>query len=258
MLPPRTPAERAAVWGNEGMLLHAQRRLGEAQDAYQRAIGEHESARWRYLHGVALAESGALEESITDFRRAVVLAPNNMPAWYRLGTALLQAGDAAAAETALERAQVLAPESALVLAALADVSILLGEPGEALARLNAAFRLEPEAGQLAYKMASVHRRLGHVAEAQAWLGRDPGNRLAPTIDDPGAAGGGKPESHAPLLSNGGRLGIGSERCRSRHRGTAQCRLLGPKRRFPARTPRRLACRARTWRSLGRTWNGCWS
>ena len=179
-----TPAERAAVWGNEGMLLHAQRRLGEAQDAYQRAIGEHESARWRYLHGVALAESGALEESITDFRRAVVLAPDNMPAWYRLGTALLQAGDAAAAETALERAQVLAPESALVLAALADVSILLGEPGEALARLNAAFRLEPEAGQLAYKIASVHRRLGHVAEAQAWLGRDPGNRLAPTIDDP--------------------------------------------------------------------------
>ena len=179
-----TAAERAAIWGNEGMLLHAQRRLGEAQDAYQRAIAEHESARWRYLHGVALAESGALAESTTDFRRAVALAPDNMPAWYRLGTALLQAGDAAAAETALDQARVLAPESALVLAALADVSILLGEPQEALALLHAAYRLEPEAGQLAYKIASAHRRLGHVAEAEAWLERDPGNRLAPTIDDP--------------------------------------------------------------------------
>ncbi|MDE0008443.1 MAG: tetratricopeptide repeat protein [Gammaproteobacteria bacterium] len=179
-----TPAERATVWGNEGMLLHAQRRLGEAQDAYHQAIDEHESARWRYLHGVALAESGALAESITDFRRAVVLAPDNMPAWYRLGTALLQAGDAAAAATALEQARVLAPKSALVFAALADVSILLGEPKEALALLSAAFRMEPEAGQLAYKIASVHRRLGHVAKAQAWLERDPGNRLAPTIDDP--------------------------------------------------------------------------
>jgi len=179
-----TPAERAAVWGYEGMLLHARRRLDEAQDAYQRAIDELESARWRYLHGVALAESGALVESITDFRRAVVLAPDNMPAWYRLGTALLQANDAAAAATALEQARALAPESALVLAALADVSIRRGEPQEALALLTAAFRLEPEAGQLAYKIASVHRRLGHVAEAQAWLERDPGNRLAPTIDDP--------------------------------------------------------------------------
>lgn len=179
-----TPTERAMIWGNEGMLLHAQRRLGEAQDAYEKAIEEQESARWRYLHGVVLAESGALAASVPDFRRAVVLAPDDMPAWYRLGTALLQAGDAAAARAALERARGLAPESALVLAALADVSILQSEPEEALALLSAAFRLEPEAGQLAYKIASVQRRLGNVAEAQAWLERAPGNRLAPTIDDP--------------------------------------------------------------------------
>ena len=179
-----TPSERATIWGTEGMLLHAQRRLSEAQDAYRRAIDEHESARWRYLHGVVLAETGALAASVTDFRRAVALAPDDMPAWYRLGTALLQVGVAAAAETALEEARRLAPESALVLAALADVSILLNEPEDALALLNTAFRLEPEAGQLAYKIATVHRRLGNVAEAQAWLERDPGNRLAPTIDDP--------------------------------------------------------------------------
>ena len=179
-----TPTERAMIWGNEGMLLHAQRRLGEAQDAYGQAIEEQESARWRYLHGVVLAESGALAASVTDFRRAVALAPDEMPAWYRLGTALLQAGDAAAARAALEQARSLAPDSALVLAALADVSILQSEPEEALALLDAAFRLEPEAGQLAYKIASVQRRLGNVAEAEAWLKRDPGNRLAPTIDDP--------------------------------------------------------------------------
>ena len=179
-----TAAERARVWGREGMFLHAQRRLGEAQDAYRQAIAEQESFRWLYLHGVVVAESGALAASVTDFRRAVALVPDHMPAWYRLGTALLQAGDVAAALTALEQARALAPESALVLAGLADVSILRSEPEEALALLNAAFRLEPEAGQLAYKIAAVQRRLGNVAEAQAWLERDPGNRLAPTIDDP--------------------------------------------------------------------------
>ena len=179
-----TPTERAMIWGSEGMLLHAQRRLSEAQDAYRQAIEEQESARWRYLHGVVLAESGALAASVTDFRRAVALAPEEMPAWYRLGTALVQVGDASAARAALEQARSLAPESALVLAALADVSILESEPEAALALLSAAFRLEPEAGQLAYKLASVQRRLGNVAEAQAWLERDPGNRLAPTIDDP--------------------------------------------------------------------------
>ena len=108
-----TPTERAMIWGSEGMLLHAQRRLSEAQDAYRQAIEEQESARWRYLHGVVLAESGALAASVTDFRRAVALAPEEMPAWYRLGTALVQVGDASAARAALEQARSLAPESAL-------------------------------------------------------------------------------------------------------------------------------------------------
>ncbi len=166
------------------MRLHAGRRLQEAQEAYLDAIVERESPRWRYLRGVALAESGAVEASVAEFRRAVALAPDNMPAWYRLGTALLLAGDGAAAREALQQALALAPDSALLLSALADVAIAQERPDEALTLLEAAFGLEPEAGQIAYKIAAVHRRLGNSDKARTWLRRDPGNRLAPTIDDP--------------------------------------------------------------------------
>ena len=179
-----TDCDRAAAWGGEGMLLHAQRRLHEARTAYQNALSAQETARWRYLHGVTLAETGAVEASVADFRRTVALAPDNMPAWYRLGTALLLAGEVEDAEHALQQAQRLKPESALVLSALSDAAVAGDRAEQALSLLEAAFELEPEAGQLAYKIASLHRRLGDVETAQSWLQRDPGNRLAPTIDDP--------------------------------------------------------------------------
>ena len=179
-----TDCDRAAAWGGEGMLLHAQRRLHEARTAYQNALSAQETARWRYLHGVTLAETGAVEASVADFRRTVALAPDNMPAWYRLGTALLLSGEVEDAEHALQQAQRLKPESALVLSALSDVAVARDRAEQALSLLEAAFELEPEAGQLAYKIASLHRRLDDVETAQSWLQRDPGNRLAPTIDDP--------------------------------------------------------------------------
>lgn len=166
------------------MLLHAQRRLHEARTAYQNALSAQETVRWRYLHGVTLAEAGAVEASIADFRHTVALAPDNMPAWYRLGTALLLSGEVEDAERALRQARRLAPESALVLSALADVAIAHDHAEAALSLLESAFELEPEAGQLAYKIASLHRRLGNVEAARRWLRRDPGNRLAPVIDDP--------------------------------------------------------------------------
>ncbi len=177
-------ASRADAWGNLGMLYHAHRLRFLARDAYARALTEAETTRWRYLHGIALAELGEIERAAEDFRQVTTAMPDNMPAWYRLGVSLLLSGELDGAQAALDRAQDLDAESALVLAALADVAGARGDHRTALDLLSRAVELEPEAGQLAYKLAMTHRALGDVQSASAWLARSPDNRLAPKIDDP--------------------------------------------------------------------------
>lgn len=178
------PKQRAEAWGRLGMLYHARRMRLLAQDAYERALAENETPRWRYLRGVVLAEQGEVERSVADFRRTLALEPDYLAAGYRLGTALLLAGDLDGAEEALSAARELDPSSALILSALADVAAERGDGRRALDLLESAWRLEPSAGQLAYKIALAQRRLGEPEAAADWLARDPGNRLAPTIDDP--------------------------------------------------------------------------
>ena len=175
---------RAAAWGNLGMLYHAHRLRFLARDAYARALAEAEATRWRYLHGIALAELGEIERAADDFRLVTVAAADSMPAWYRLGVSLLLSGELDDAQAALGRARDLYTDSALVLAALADVASARGDHRTALGLLSRAVELEPEAGQLAYKLAMTHRALGDLESASAWLARSPDNRLAPKIDDP--------------------------------------------------------------------------
>ena len=175
---------RAAAWGNLGMLYHAHRLRFLARDAYARALAEVETVRWRYLHGIALAELGEIERAAHDFRLVTTATPDNMPAWYRLGVSLLLSGELAGAQAALGRARDLDGDSALVLATQADVASARGDHRAALGLLTRAVELEPGAGQLAYKLAMTHRALGNAEHASAWLARSPNNRLAPKIDDP--------------------------------------------------------------------------
>ena len=177
-------ASRANAWGNLGMLYHAHRLRFLARDAYARALDEAETVRWRYLHGIALAELGEIERAADDFRLVTAVAADSMPAWYRLGVSLLLSGELDDAQAALGRARGLDADSALVLAALADVASARRDHRAALGHLTRAVELEPEAGQLAYKLAMTHRALGDVERASAWLARSPDNRLAPKIDDP--------------------------------------------------------------------------
>ena len=177
-------ASRADAWGSLGMLYHAHRLRFLARDAYARALADAETARWRYLHGITLAELGEIERAVADFRAVTEVDDGNMPAWYRLGVALLLTGDLDGAQAALESARSLDEDSALVLASLADVASARAEHRTALGLLTRAFELEPEAGQLAFKLARTYRALGDARGAARWLARSPDNRLAPNIDDP--------------------------------------------------------------------------
>ena len=177
-----TPAARADAIGELAMQYHAQDQLPAAIAAYRRAFAAQPAAKWQYLLGAALADSGDLDATIDAFRQAASLAPNDGFAHYRLGTALLLRGDAQAATTALERAATALPEQAAVLAALGEAAAVAGDLAKARALLEEAAALAPAAGRVAYRLGVVYRDLGQPAESERWLKRR--NGVGPALADP--------------------------------------------------------------------------
>ena len=183
VLEAKTPLERSSAWGRLAMLYHAQRLRELARDTYSEALRAADLTEWRYLRGIARSELGDIEGSIRDFLQVTELDPKDPAAWYRLGLARWLSGDVAAGREALEQALTLTPEAAVVMAALSDVVAAEGDTDRAIELLERAWGIEPEAGQLAFKLAALHRQRADLEAVDTWLGRDPGNRLAPKIDD---------------------------------------------------------------------------
>lgn len=177
-----TPAARADAIGDLAMQYHAQDQLPAAIAAYRRALAAQPAAKWQYLLGAALADSGDLKAAINAYRHAASLAPNDGFAHYRLGTALLLRGDGQAATTALERAAAALPEQAAVLAALGEAAAATGDLAKAQELLERAAALAPAAGRIAYRLGVLYRDLGQPAEAERWFKRR--NGVGPALVDP--------------------------------------------------------------------------
>lgn len=183
VLDAKTPVERSAAWGRLAMLYHAQRLRELARRTYDEALREADLTEWRYLRGVARSELGDIEGSVRDFELVTELDQKDTTAWYRLGLARWLSGDVAASRAALERALELDPDAAVIMTTLADVLQAQGEAEGAIEMLEQAWAIEPAAGQISFKLAALAREKGDMEAVQLWLSRDPGNRLAPKIDD---------------------------------------------------------------------------
>jgi len=101
---------------HRGVLLNDLGRTEEATEAFRQAASHNESqptgfpahvaanlANHHALLAAAYAESGALDQAIEQYRRAVELGPNFADLRYKLARALLESGDVLAAREELER-----------------------------------------------------------------------------------------------------------------------------------------------------------
>lgn len=125
---------------HRGILLNDLGRTEEAEEAFRHAAdhnGTQDSgfpahvaanlANHHALLAAAYAESGALQEAITQYRRAVDLGPGFADLRYRLARALLESGDVLSAREELETVAAARPNFVDALASLGLARYLSGD-----------------------------------------------------------------------------------------------------------------------------------
>lgn len=158
----------------QGLALHRQGRLSEAESLYRQALAAWPDAPEALnLLGALLAQQGGarLAEGISCLEKAVVAAPQRGDLRLNLGHALRMAGRAEQALTAYRAARETlpqqAPGKANQQAILAEGNLLeeLDRPGEAVALYEAAAR-SPD---LLFSLGSALNKLGRLDDAEAAL-----------------------------------------------------------------------------------------
>lgn len=159
------PATSLAVLSR---LYHANGFYNEAIQCYdglQRL--EPREARWPHLQAGILAEFGRLDEALPPQQRAVVFAPDYLPARLRLGDVLLKANQTA--EAAKVYAEVLIRESGnpYALLGLAKCDLVTGGWTKARERLEQAIKLHPEFIGALSLLVTVSEHFGDTSRAAA-------------------------------------------------------------------------------------------
>jgi tetratricopeptide (TPR) repeat protein len=126
---------------------------------YRRQLAMNETARAHYNLGNALADEKRRDEAVAEYRRALALDAELVPARMNLGVALLAAGEAQAAADELTRVVRALPGSAPAHTNLGLARAALHDERGALAEYRRAVALDP-------RFAPAHLQLGQALRAQ--------------------------------------------------------------------------------------------
>lgn len=124
-------------------------RYSEAIDEYQEVLAINPSYRDSYIKdthvnlGIALFQSGQVEEGVAELRRAVAIDPGFAQAHNNLGNALMQTGHVAAAIPEFQAALKIDSNYANAHANLASALSRMGQPAAACAQFQHALQIEP-------------------------------------------------------------------------------------------------------------------
>jgi polyferredoxin/tetratricopeptide (TPR) repeat protein len=139
----RGEVERAERAGEEAIALAPdQPALRQNLKDLQRAAKP--SAEDHFTLAGTLAESGKLEEAVSEYRAAVALAPDSVPLRYNLGGVLRRLGRNDAAIEQLEAARELTPDDFDVHVELGLAYMAAGANEKAIAALRRAVALNPD------------------------------------------------------------------------------------------------------------------
>ena len=125
------------------------------------------NARWLHLPACILAEFGRLEEARPWEERAVVLAPDYLPARLRLGDILLKDNQTAAAAQAYALALGRDPGNPYALLGLARCALVGADWTKAREHLRAAISAHPDFIGALSLLVTVSEHLGETAEVAA-------------------------------------------------------------------------------------------
>jgi protein O-mannosyl-transferase len=117
--------------------------------------------------GLALAERGALDEAIQEFRRAVEVDPAFVEAYTNLGNFLAQQGSRAEAIVHLRRALVIEPTFVNAHNTLGNILADTGALDEAIQHFRKALQTNPQSAMTHYNLGRALAKRGDAEEAIA-------------------------------------------------------------------------------------------
>jgi protein O-mannosyl-transferase len=151
------------------------------------AVGQY-SVVARHQLGMALKQSGNLDQAIEQFENAVRLSPDSAEDRHTLGKTFLAAGRADAAALELRQAVRIAPNQALIHTDLATALLQSGKIPEALGEYALAVQCEPSAdahagyGGALIGAGRISEGIGELAKSLPVLA----DRVVSNPDDPNA------------------------------------------------------------------------
>ncbi len=183
------PADASAA-GALGRTLQAWQQWDAAHEAFRRAQTlEPKVFDWFYLDGLILQRLARHAAAAEDFRRALSVTPDYLPARVKYAESLLKSGDLTESERVF-RALLEDPLAEIFARfGLGRITAAQGNHDAAVAHFQRAIELFPEWGEAHYALAMSYRALNRREEAAAALalyGRF-GNTV-PVLDDPVLAG----------------------------------------------------------------------
>ncbi len=166
------PATRAARLFDQAAALHRAGRLGDAVEAYRRAVQakpDHIGALCNL--GIALRQSGRVNDAIAAYRKALAVAPESADVQYNLGVVLSAVGQFDDAAEAFRHAIDLKPDFAQAHANLGNALQKAGRAEDAIAAYHQAVSVKPDHAGALTNLGSTLNKLGRHEEAAEALRR---------------------------------------------------------------------------------------
>lgn len=143
----------------------------------------HADAKWAHnLIGLIRLNDGDLPAAITEFRAAIALDPEFLPARANLGNALRVSGDLDGARAEFTELLELDPNSVIGVEGFSDLALATGKADEAVKLLAQAAELDPVNPRYPTKAGWILINLGRKAEGLDLVQRafelDPGYEMA--------------------------------------------------------------------------------
>jgi tetratricopeptide (TPR) repeat protein len=157
---------RAVTENNLGNVLQNDRRFGEAETHYRRAIARRPDYAPAHVNlGEVLLALNRPDEAIDAYKRATAFIPADVDLDTRMGIALMRAGRSADAVSSFQRARAQGEHSIELYANLTDSLVAAGRREEAAAVLDEAVVRHPDNGALRFRFGTLLLELSRFPEA---------------------------------------------------------------------------------------------
>ncbi|HUP49220.1 MAG TPA: sulfatase-like hydrolase/transferase [Thermoanaerobaculia bacterium] len=151
-----------------GLVLSESGRASEAVEILAR-FRETDDPELLNAYGIALADSGNIQEAIRQFERVLQIDRTNATAYQNLGVVALRTGDLRRAHDYLSRALALNDRMPIALNTLGVVQARAGQPGQAIEAWRRAVAIDPTLYDALYNLSVVAYREGRTDVAREAL-----------------------------------------------------------------------------------------